>query len=191
MSSTKAKLSPLCRNPELQFKDVRVELAKADKAEVINWTNGKQTNLARYIGTATAIASLPGWEDTLMYYRIFSVQNNDKETIVLGSRCNIVSTPHLNARQKSGEGLWCYSCWSDCVKGDGSGGVNIPFYLYYRHYDDHILMHLPVCGTCGARFQIWDPEISLEPGCGYLFSSFRHEGLQREVAAQLAALVRA
>jgi hypothetical protein len=188
MASPYAKLSPLSRNPDLQFKDIRVKLADDTKVEVITWTDGKQTNVARCIGTATAVASLPQWADTLMYYRIFLVQNGEKETIVLGSRCNYVSTPHINARHRGGEGLWCYTCWSDCAKGDGSGGVNIPFYLYYRHYDDHVLMHLPTCGTCGTRFKIWDPEVSLQPGEGYLFSAIRHEGLQRDVEAVLLSL---
>lgn len=189
MAAPYAKVNPLSRNPELRFKDVRVKRVAADSEEKITWTNGTETNVARCVGTVTAMATLPGWLDTLMYYRIFSVSHNEKERILLGSRCNGLSTPQLNAR-KSGEGaakgesLWCYTCWSDCEKGDGSGGVNVPFYLYYRHYDDHVLMHLPACRVCGSRFQIWDGDEPLKPGHAYVFSAIEHEGLLNEVMAQ-------
>jgi hypothetical protein len=69
------------------------------------------------------------------------------------------------------------NCWSDSL-------INIPFYMYYRHYDDHILGKLPACPVCEKRFQIWEPDEPLAPGNAYLLSALRNESLTALVKEQ-------
>lgn len=166
------KLNPLSRSPDLQFRDVEFHPYEAPIP-----CSGESESL----GTVIAMAELPGWAPTPMYYRLI---RTPAHRLLLGQRCGPLHTPHLNARQASAETLWCMNCWCD-PSGAGKGSLIIPFYMYYRHYDDHILGHLPAC-ACGKQFQIWDPELPLKDTHAYLFSAYQHQALQGQVEALLS-----
>jgi hypothetical protein len=168
-----AKLNPLSRNPDLEFKTISITLST--QPEVYRYS---QTT-ATFLGVVTATAFLEGWQDTQMYYRLCSLTDNSGQRILLGSRCGFLHTPHINARHTSAEHLWCMKCWSN---------VNIPFYLYYRHFEDHVIDHIPPCSSCSTRFQIWDANESLRQDFTYLFSSYHNESLQEQVEQLLPPL---
>jgi hypothetical protein len=165
-----AKLNPLSRNPELEFNNVSLTLSK--NPDVYSYA---QTTVT-FLGVVSATTSLEGWQDTQMYYRLCCLKDISGQRFFLGSRCGYLHTPHINARHPSADHLYCTTCWSS---------INIPFYLYYRHYEDHVIYHMPPCTTCGKRFQIWDADESLRPDHSYLFSAFNHPGLLGQVKVLL------
>ncbi len=165
-----AKLSPLTRHPDIKFRDVKLMLHETPTP----FSGG-----AELLGTVMAIADLSGWAPTPIQYRLIRV--NDR--LLVGQRCGYLHMPHFNARYPSAETLWCTHCWVD-PSGTGKGSFLVPFYLYYRHYDDHVLYHLPAC-DCGKRFQVWDSEEPLKDGYAYVFSAYLNPSLLREVDEQL------
>lgn len=190
------KLNPLSRNPLLEFRNVEVEITRATDCERFAWSQGGNTNSTVFLGRVKALARFTGYADTPMYFRIAVVENRTngadassyRRHVVLGSRCGILHTPHINARTAGAESLWCTNCWSDRADGSGLGAAVIPFYLYYRHYDDHVIGHMPNCASCGKKFQVWDADEPLQEGSAYLYSGIRNEGLQRAVEARLAEM---
>lgn len=190
------RFSPLSRSPDLVFK--KATFKPPSSKETFTY----KENVSTLLGTVEALASLPGWADTPMYFKAYRVKNGPREYLVLGSRCGPLHTPHLNARattkhaellakgeevnsRRSGkatllaEELWCTNCWADSL-------INIPFYMYYRHYDDHILGKLPACPVCEKRFQIWEPDEPLAPGNAYLLSALRNAELESTVEILLS-----
>lgn len=161
---TYPKLNPLSRNPNLTFHSVSVTLDLS-------------SNLLNCIGRAEAIASLPGYQDTKLYFRILRIN----DTILLGSRCGLLHTPHINARSdpNSSETLWCTNCWTQTI---------VPFYLYYRNYNDHVISHMPSCSSCGKRFQVWEHDKPLKENHTYLFSAIVNPLLFQEVESKLKSL---
>ncbi len=159
------------RDPDLAFKDVQLNPYEAPIAS---------SGGATLLGTVAATATIEGCAPTQMHYRVVQVG----EHILLGQRCGFLHSPHLNARNSASETLWCTNCWADLI-GLGRGTLIVPFYLYYRHYDDHILGHLPAC-ACGKQFQIWEPELPLKDTYAYLFSAYQHQALQGQVEALLS-----
>ena len=170
-TNTFPKIHPLSKDPSLIFEEVKVTLSPGE-------TFTYEQTTARFIGRVEALTSLPAYQRTPMFYRICEVQTPTKRQIILGSRCGYLHSPHLNARTKQAEQLWCMNCWSDSL-------VNVPFYLYYRYFDTHVIDHLPPCRTCEKRFQVWDPDEPLKEGHTYLFSAFLHPELLKEVEKQL------
>lgn len=173
MTETLPLLNPLSRDPDLQFRDVQVHPYEAS----IPSPGG-----AEILGTVSAITERPGYAPTPMHYRLVRINGH----YLLGQRCGLLHTPHLNARHQAAETLWCTNCWADNPPASGKGTLIIPFYLYYRHYEDHILAHLPPCPGCGARFQVWDLDEPLKPDHAYLFSAYTNAALQKQVETQLA-----
>lgn len=163
-------LNPLSRNPDLTFEDITVT-----PSAPVELSGG-----AKSLGTVRATAHLPGWAPTPMHFRIIRTGQH----ILLGQRCGLLHTPHLNARNASAETLWCTNCWHD-ASATGKGSLIVPFYLYYRHYDDHILDHLPTCPGCGRRFQVWDSDQSLQEGFTHMFSAYSHPHLLSVVVGKL------
>jgi hypothetical protein len=166
-----ANLSPLSRDPYIKFRNVEYHPYE---------TPIPCSAAAENIGTVSATGELPGWAPTPMYYRVIRTKEG---SILLGQRCGLLHTPHINARQQAAETLWCMNCWCD-PSGTGKGSLIVPFYMYYRHYDDHILGHLPAC-ACGKQFQIWDLDEPLKDGYTYLFSAYKNQSLKEQVEALL------
>ncbi len=172
MTETSVQLNPLSRNPDLQFRDIEVTT-----------TSATFLGAAEILGTVKAIAELPGWAPTSMHFRIVRAGTH----ILLGQRCGLLHIPHLNARhQASAETLWCTNCWVDSTAAE-KGSLIVPFYLYYRHYEDHVIEHLPPCPGCARRFQVWDAEEPLRPSHTHLFSAYMHPGLLAEVKEHLSS----
>jgi hypothetical protein len=169
------RFSPLSRSPDLVFKTLRF------RPSPLTETTTYKENSASLLGIAEAVGSLEGWTDTPMFFKVYRVQNGDRQHLVLGSRCGPLHMPHLTARTNSpnAEDLWCTNCWSDSL-------INIPFYMYYRHYDDHILGKLPACPVCEKRFQIWEPDEPLAPGNAYLLSALRNADFESAVEILLS-----
>lgn len=161
-----AKLSPLSRNPDLKFRNVSIRFSNEPELYSYHEKNIK------FLGVVTATASLEGWQDTQMYFRLCCLEDISGQMFFLGSRCGLFHTPHINARHKSAETLWCMKCWST---------INIPFYLYYRHYEDHVIDHIPPCPSCNTKFQVWEAEQQLLPDHTYLFSSYHNESLLKQI----------
>ena len=190
------KLNPLSRNPLLEFRDVEVTAAPAADRGTFAWSEGGNTNATVFLGKVKATASYAGYAPTPMYFRVAVVENRAngaaassyRRHVVLGSRCGLLHTPQINARTKGAESLWCTNCWSDCAAGDGVGGVVLPFYLYYRHYDDHVIGQMPNCAHCNKKFQVWEADVPLRPDHAYLFSGIRNAGLQRAVEERLGEM---
>jgi hypothetical protein len=182
MDPTYPKLNPLTRNPEVLFHDFNIGLNP--QPELFTWSSASTTNTAKFLGRVATFASLPGYVKTSLSYRICVVENTPtdgspaRRHLLLGSRCGVLHSPHINARDKDSETVWCTHCWSD-------SRVTIPFYLYYRHYEDHIIDHLPSCAVCEKRFQIWEHDETLKEGHAYLFSAFQHPQLIQAVTQHL------
>lgn len=170
MTTPRPKLNPLSRNPLLDFHTVKLNLY--NRPEVSVWKTGTEIRDAKCIGTVEATASLPGWADTQMYFRVLYLDGK----LLLGQRCGYLHTPHINSRSKDTETLWCTTCWTQ---------TNVPFYLYYRHYEDHVIDHLSPCDCCEKRFQVWDADEQLREGHTYLLSAIHNLGLETQVKAEL------
>jgi hypothetical protein len=161
---TYPKLNPLSRNPNLTFHSISVSLESSSE-------------MPNCIGRAEAMASLPGYQDTKLYFRILRIN----DTILLGSRCGLLHTPHINARSdpNSSETLWCTNCWTQTI---------VPFYLYYRHYEHHVISHMPSCSSCGKRFQVWEDDEPLKENNTYLFSAIVNPRLLEKVTYKIQEL---
>jgi hypothetical protein len=113
-----------------------------------------------------------------MHYRVIRLRGS----LLLGQRCGLLHSPHLNARKASAETLWCTNCWADLI-GEGRGTLIVPFYLYYRHFDTHVLSYIPPCRNCDKRFQVWDADEALKEGHTHLFSAYTNPTLLSQVEA--------
>ncbi len=160
-------IEPNSRNPDLKFRDVQFNPYQSP----ITVSSGVE-----YLGTISATAELEGYTPTKMYYRVARIGPR----ILLGQRCGFLHSPHINARNQASETLWCTNCWAD-PSGTGRGTLIVPFYLYYRHYEDHVLAHLPACVSCGKKFQVWEADETLKDGYTYLFSAYKNDTLQGQV----------
>jgi hypothetical protein len=165
-------INPLSRSPDLTFKDIQITLLPNPELTVYQETR------ALYLGKVEATAKLVGYLDTKIFFKLYKVTNQSKEYLVFGSRCGFLHSPHINVRNTQAEHLWCTHCWSDSL-------INVPFYLYYRHFDSHVIDHIPPCTVCHKRFQVWDPDTPLKEGYTHLFSALKNTELEGVVESFL------
>jgi hypothetical protein len=161
-----AKVNPISRNPDLQFDDVELKIIKQKESERVE-----------LLGIIRAKAHLKGWAPSEVGYKVFQVDSQ----IVIGQTCSQLHLTDYRANERGWEGLWCMNCWSDSSTRPGMGGVFLPFYMLYRHYDDHVIGYLPRCATCNKKFVVWESDLVLKEDESFLFSAIKNQEFQEQV----------